>query len=365
MVVRSKKRQLIRNIFIILSACLPLIMLFFFRRLSRDILDGNDVSRIHFFNDQKPTPLPDVYNVSLTVKQLIGTEIEAVFRDRKEKLQTACKALNGGKYPLPRLSKSAYSHILVNEKYKVLYCYIPKVACTNIMRMFLILDGIVNTSNPLEIPGEDVHITFKASLKFLNNYAPTEVKTRLETYRKIIFVREPMERLLSAYLNKFTENEIEFYEKYGRKIIKHYRASPSEESIQKGHDVTFEEFLLYLTDNSVWGYNHEHWLQYETLCHPCHVEYDVIGKMESMDEDMSYLVEYLGASKKVNFPKSFDILRKEKTQDKLLKYYKDIPKDLIERVIKKFYRDFVLFDYSIPYSINSLLNTSLSVNSSM
>ncbi|KAK3610207.1 hypothetical protein CHS0354_038847 [Potamilus streckersoni] len=314
-------------------------------------------------NDQNQKVPLHTHDESLPETKLDGikeSSRETVFRSRKEKLQAACKVFKKEEKPLPPLDVKAYKHIVVDDNYKVLYCYIPKVACTNLKRIFLILKGNVKTSNPLEIPSHDVHVKFKNSLKVLSNYKTSETKTRLETYKKIIFVREPMERLLSAYINKFTENETEFYETYGRKIIKHYRAAPNVESIEKGHDVKFEEFLRYITDKSVWGNNHEHWLQYERLCHPCHVQYDVIGKMESIDEDTDYLLHFLGITSKVKFPKRSDFTTNGKTKNELSKYYQGIPKNLLERVLQEFRRDYVLFDYKIPYSIENMRNTSIS-----
>ncbi|KAL3867439.1 hypothetical protein ACJMK2_044641 [Sinanodonta woodiana] len=219
----------------------------------------------------------------------------------------------------------------------------------------------MNTSNPLEIPAHDVHSSLKDRLTLLSNYNTSEAKTRLDTYAKVIFVRERMERLLSAYINKFTENKTDFYEKYGRKIIQRYRSSPNVESLEKGHDVKFEEFIRYITDKTVWGNSHEHWLQYESLCHPCHVQYDVIGKMESIDEDTDYLLHYLGASSKVKFPKRSDLKTNEKTIYKLLQYYQEIPKDLLERVLQEFHRDYLIFDYKIPYLLESLRNSSVRI----
>ncbi|KAK3610208.1 hypothetical protein CHS0354_038848 [Potamilus streckersoni] len=352
-------RRLVRNIFIISTAILILMMLVFYKRLSpENHLKSREIRLASGANDQNQKA-----DESLPETKLDGIEEssrEVVLRRRKENLQAACNVLNEEEEPLPPLDTRAYKHIVVDDNYKVLYCYIPKVACTNLKRIFLILKGIVKTSNPLEIPYHDVHFSFKNSLNVLSNYTPSEAKTRLETYNKIIFVREPMERLLSAYINKFTENETEFYENYGRKIIKHYRVSPNVKSIEKGHDVKFEEFLRYITDKSVWGNNHEHWIQYERLCHPCHVQYDVIGKMESIDEDTDYLLQYLGASSKVKFPKRSDSTTKRKTKNELSKYYQGIPKDLLERVLQEFRRDYVLFDYKIPYSVENLRNTSAS-----
>jgi hypothetical protein len=61
-------------------------------------------------------------------------------------------------------------------------------------------------------------------------------------------VREPFERLLSAYRNKFTEKSPYFHKRFGRKIIRKYRTNPNVEDIEKGNNVKFPEFVQYITD---------------------------------------------------------------------------------------------------------------------
>ena len=89
-----------------------------------------------------------------------------------------------------------YDHpIIVNDEYKVIFCYIPKVACTQWKLVFLALDNRTDV--------DDVHDD-KHLHKFLfNDYSDEDIKVRLQSYFKFLFVREPLERLLSAYNDKF------------------------------------------------------------------------------------------------------------------------------------------------------------------
>ena len=34
------------------------------------------------------------------------------------------------------------SHVIVNEKFRVLFCFLPKVSCSNMKRVFLIMDNL-------------------------------------------------------------------------------------------------------------------------------------------------------------------------------------------------------------------------------
>ena len=121
------------------------------------------------------------------------------------------------------------------------------------------------------------------------SYSEEELRSRLKEYAKFMFVRHPMERLVSAYRDKFVNNnrsqEKWFFSRYGRKIIKRYRANATRESFAKGHDVTFAEFVQYVIDLP--RSNHHimfdnHWRPMHDLCFPCAIQYD--GKIYSKNE---------------------------------------------------------------------------------
>ncbi|XP_077136789.1 carbohydrate sulfotransferase 14-like, partial [Ranitomeya variabilis] len=91
-----------------------------------------------------------------------------------------------------------------------------------------------------------------------------------------LFLREPLERLLSAYRNKFGEIK-EYQQQYGLEIVRSTVAS-------KGDDLTFFKFLRYLLDEDEEKMN-EHWMPIYQLYQPCAVPYDFIGTYEWLRED--------------------------------------------------------------------------------
>lgn len=221
------------------------------------------------------------------------------------------------------------------------YLYLFQVACTNWKRVFMIMIGMVETSDILSIPSTIVHQ--QHYIPSLVNFTKTEVRRMLETYTKFIFVRHPFERLLSAYKNKFEQNYNSskyFQSRFGRKIIKTFRKNPSQRSMTNGDDVTFSEFVAYVTSkNSVFN---EHWMPIDKLCEPCLVKYDFIGKYETLNTDAQYLLENVGVDD-LSFPR----IKPSNTSIHLSKYISQLTYNTIISLYKIYYNDFKLFRYSL------------------
>ncbi|XP_069493646.1 carbohydrate sulfotransferase 14 [Ambystoma mexicanum] len=232
--------------------------------------------------------------------------------------------------------KTVLKHILVNDKYKFLYCYVPKIACSNWKKVLKVLDGTLENVN---VKGKMDH---KNDLVFLADMKAEEIKFRLKHYFKFMFVREPMERLLSAYRNKFGEIK-EYQQKYGTEIVKRYRKNPGN---SKGDDVTFSEFLWYLLDEDVEKMN-EHWMPIYNLCQPCAVEYDFIGSYERLSGDANYVLEQVQAPPFVKFPER-QTWYKPVTKETLYYYLCNTRKGVVKELLPKYILDFTLFAYSLP-----------------
>ena len=237
-----------------------------------------------------------------------------------------------------------YDHpIIVNDEYKVIFCYIPKVACSQWKRVFLALDNRTDV--------DDVHDD-KHLYKFLfNDYSDEDIKVRLQSYFKFLFVREPRERLLSTYNDKFI-NKIwprEMIESYKTKILERYKQDePSCSSSE--HELTFKKFIYYVSD--VGFDRNPHWRSYGPLCHPCYIEYNFIGHFEDMPEEAPYILRQTGMDRAVTFPP----FHTHNTTSQLLKSYAPIPKEKIAQLGKAFQEDFEMFDYDFPGPLSDLMH---------
>ncbi|CAL8256278.1 unnamed protein product [Merluccius merluccius] len=247
--------------------------------------------------------------------------------------------------PLQR--KTLLQHILVNDQHRFLYCYVPKVACSNWKRLLKVLSGALGDVDA------KIKMDHHSDLVFLSSLKPEEIRYRLKHYFKFLFVREPMERLLSAYKNKF--GEIEAYQRrYGVEIVKRYRkghkggggGGANKGPPSKGDDVTFAEFVRYLLDEDVDRMN-EHWMPVYNLCQPCAVPYDFVGSYEHLQRDAERVLRRVGAPDHVRFPVR-QAWYKPVTAATLHYYLCGLPQKLLKDLLPKYILDFSLFTYPLP-----------------
>ena len=85
------------------------------------------------------------------------------------------------------------------------------------------------------------------------------------------------------------------YSRYAGKILKMAGKYPTfERNIFKSTKLrafprpSFADFATYLTVERVEEYN-DHWIPYWLHCHMCEMEFDVVGKMETLADDINFI----------------------------------------------------------------------------
>uniref|UniRef100_A0A3Q3XC54 Carbohydrate sulfotransferase n=1 Tax=Mola mola TaxID=94237 RepID=A0A3Q3XC54_MOLML len=132
-------------------------------------------------------------------KQMKLLAAQRSLQARRELLEEACLSHTRKRQVL---SPEDLKHLIVDDKHNLIYCYVPKVACTNWKRVLMVLTSDGRLTSPLDIPANEAHVA--GNLHTLSEFSVPEINHRLRSYLKFIFAREPFERLVSAYRNKFT-----------------------------------------------------------------------------------------------------------------------------------------------------------------
>ena len=101
-----------------------------------------------------------------------------------------------------------------------------------------------------------------------------EIRFRLETYTKFMFVRDPLVRALSAFRNKFEKNyksSAYFKSRFGVKMQQLYRTENMDPPVSPtGNGTTFSEFVNFIvTTRQRKDVFNEHWEPAVNLCQPC------------------------------------------------------------------------------------------------
>ena len=266
--------------------------------------------------------------------------------------------------------------VLFNDETKLLLCTVPKIGSTTWSYIFMkMLDpsynfSLISTRYP-KFEG--------ISLKFSGTDEKMNAK-RYQTYTKFLVTRNPFERLLSAYTDKFTKNNTYYEPQFAQKIIiTNYLSDVNKEIIKstrekmrEGKDnlitglddnviqqigrlnaglgnykITFLEFLNYVIKAAAasgLGALDKHWCPVTTVCNPCIIGYDIIIKFETLHEDSKVILDYVQTNtthEKVEFPIAEHAIKNNTCNEAFM----EIPMDVRNKIYELFQEDYILFGY--------------------
>ena len=118
----------------------------------------------------------------LSPLQLELSNTAVLHQMRRDQVTDTCRANSAVSRKRRVLTPNDLKHLVVDEDHELIYCYVPKVACTNWKRLMMVLTGRGKYSDPMEIPANEAHVS--ANLKTLNQYSIPEINHRLKSYMK-------------------------------------------------------------------------------------------------------------------------------------------------------------------------------------
>ncbi|XP_033889339.1 carbohydrate sulfotransferase 11 isoform X1 [Acipenser ruthenus] len=329
----------------VLATCLGsfILVIFYFQSMFHPVIHRNPFAPDVCCRKGSRNALQELYNPT----QLEYSSTAILHQMRREQVSDTCRAYSASSRKRRVLTPSDLKHLVVDEEHEMIYCYVPKVACTNWKRVMMVLTGRGKYSDPMDIAPNEAHIP--SNLKTLNQYTIPEINHRLKSYLKFLFVREPFERLVSAYRNKFTRKyNTSFHKRFGTKIVRRHRKNATQEALHSGSDVKFEEFVDYLihpTTQKEEPFN-EHWQTVYSLCHPCHIRYDLVGKYETLEQDSNYILRLAGVIDYLRFP---TYAKSTRTTDEMAaEFFQNISSHHQTQLFELYKFDFLMFNYTTP-----------------
>ena len=240
-------------------------------------------------------------------------------------------------------------NIVVDRRHQVVYCSVAKAGCSSWRLALATLTGNVNGSDEEMLKVHDANFLSAIGLRPFDQYPYHVRKDILNSYHKLIVVRHPFERIVSAFRDKFELNNKwtkHFHRKYGQVIISKYRNKTSNISSLMGDDVTFPEFITWLTDDSVnrtFKFN-EHWETYQELCYPCQIKYDNIVNFDTFDEDTHHILRrnFQVNDTLIFFPHS----NVNSNSSRYKTYFESIPNRNILKLQQIYKDDFDMYNYT-------------------
>lgn len=182
------------------------------------------------------------------------------------------------------------SYYFINHNLKVVYCSIPKNACT------LFKNVIVDNSNDkkqYEQSQQNIHqflVSKRGDISTLISCLQSP------EYFKFVLLRNPFTRLASGYLDKFAKHL--HPESFAVDVIKDVQYSLGLEiNIKKS--ITFEQFIKYLARKEDYELN-DHWRPQNNFTGS--IEFDLIGQFENLNYVIDTLQNkyYIRIKKKVS-----------------------------------------------------------------
>lgn len=279
--------------------------------------------------------------------------LAAIQPRRKQHLSNMCHKALPMNHP-HHIHNETLKHLYVNDKYKFVYCSVPKAGCTNWKRVLMAIEN--SSLDVTRISRDEAH---HSNLKTLIEYPETERKHILSHYTKFLFTRDPFVRLLSAYKDKFMgirnldcERHSYYFKNIAADIMSRYRKSVSRETILAGEGVRWTEFIRFIINTEDPMQLNEHWQSTNSLCAPCSISYDYIGKLETVREDSTRLLRrFQIRDERIYYPKSTVPTRRDSAE--FYDAFGTITINELRELWRIYEVDFHLFNYTQPQFLSS------------
>ena len=244
-----------------------------------------------------------------------------------------------------------YNNIVVAKPRRLLFCPIPKVACSNWKMTLRQAAGFDDYAD--DVLAHDRENNGLRYLRKYNRFARLYFVNNSK-YTTVVFVRNPWTRILSAYRSKvenvltkrnFDPNNSKHRFRFEIAMeAKSYCVSRNLVEDDHSEDLTFGEFLHYIKANST-GKLNEHWAPQWRIAGLDRIRYDFIGTFENLERDAETLCKMAGLPEfyRGRIP---SVPVTQSSEPEVIRQYYDV--DRVNLVSEIYRRDIDLLGYQSP-----------------
>lgn len=200
--------------------------------------------------------------------------------------------------------------MLLDEQHEVLFCFVPKVGCTNLKLLFFITQGVIPRSELYKSRDHVNQVALESAVykhSFRSKDSDTKV-TVLKSYFKFTMFRNPLERLASSYRSKIerfkllgTDDQSPPFNWLRKVILKHTHPQLySKWAKTKGNmslSIEFCDFIDYWLVSQRRDFKFdEHFMLITDICQPCRTRFDFYGNFNHFKRDAQVLISKIGAN---------------------------------------------------------------------
>lgn len=210
---------------------------------------------------------------------------------------------------------------------------------------------------------------------FLNDsLTESQRLSKIKNYWKFMIVRNPLERLLSAFINKLSSplknntKDLDMFEQHKRSIMEIYHPKKLKQWRNRGKkenlQVDFETYLRWIINTPKHELN-EHFAPTVELAQPCRVKYHFYGNFKTYSSDMKAIVARLGVPQEWYINSSYHKKAPE-TAEKMIPFYSTVRRKVKEKLIRVISDDLEFYYTLFPEekgSQNKILSNDSSAGS--
>ena len=291
-------------------------------------------------------------------------QMERKYMEERERISTICQSIRNGnarKGVVPKSYLVSLGNMMVDSTHKLAYCEQPKVGSTTWMHHFYkLFPRRVQETMPKRPIGHwyrnSIYTSFNVSVDFLKDL---DYLIEAEKILAFTFVRHPFERLVSAYKQKVLgacNNENICGTNQTTAIIELTHGGKYKEWYNKNHtfpafaDLVLDEYrkdICYGSSLCPFSSVDIHWRPLSSKCSHCDVSYNVIGHMETFNDDIKFISTKANLSleilKQENSSKDVQLIMNKKNES--LIFFSRLNLTQISELYRMYETDFRLFNY--------------------